>query len=285
MSFTPINASMASPWAAGVGTEVLDELLAPLPAVDSAAEQSEGREQPVTPARRRLRPRTVTAGPRDPPCRATRRRPGNPRGRRQLHAAPRDLFRDSLEVEPRPQEGALDPGVEGHGARRSEHLPIQVEPDRRLVVRRRHEDAAAGVDAEPEHSGGIEIGEEDQGIVRRVVLLEVLDQRRAPRPLLLQPLLLVVRRVRVGEDPVGVRVEALDLPRAGVRESAHRHPADAIRPLRVLVGPGDVVAGAGRQHLHVMTGAEPLRDEPAVILGTAEDLRAVALNDEGDLQG
>ena len=53
----------------------------------------------------------------------------------------------------------------------------------------------AGVDLEAEHRRCVEIGEEDQDVVLLVVAAQVVDERRAPRPLLLQPLHLVVRGV------------------------------------------------------------------------------------------
>src|SRR5262249_4405543 len=56
-----------------------------------------------------------------------------------------------------------------------------------------------------------------------------------------------------------------------------------IDALGVLVLPRDVVAGAGRDHVDVVRDGEPLGDEPAEMLRSAEDLGAVALDDERDL--
>ena len=111
----------------------------------------------------------------------------------------------------------------------------------------------------------------------------MLDQRRAPGALSLQPFELVVGAVRVGVDPVRVLVEALDVTGPIVGEAMHGHAAYAIGALGVLVRPGDVVAGARGQDLDVVPRGEPFRHEPAEILGTADDLGPVPLDDEGDL--
>ena len=88
--------------------------------------------------------------------------------------------------------------------RPAEDVLEDLEPDRRLVVRGRHEDAARRRDLEAEHRRRVEIGEEDQHVVLLVMPPQVVDERRAPRPLLLQPLHLVGAAVRVVVDPVGV---------------------------------------------------------------------------------
>ena len=111
---------------------------------------------------------------------------------------------------------------------------------------------------------------------------QVVDQRGTPGPLLLQPLHLVGAAVRVVEDPFRVLVERREIARPRVREAPHRDPAHAIGSFRVLVLPRDVVARAGGQHLDLVLLGEPLGDEAAVVLGSAEDLGAVALDDESE---
>ena len=150
-------------------------------------------------------------------------------------------------------------------------------------MRGRHEDAARRIDLQAEHGRRVEVGEEDQRVVLAVIAVEVFDQRRTPRSLLLEPRHLVVARVRIVEDPVGILVERGDVARVRVLESPHRDAADAVVPLGILVLPRNVVARARRQHLDVVLGGEPLGDQPAVILRPAENLGAVALNDEGNL--
>ncbi len=113
-----------------------------------------------------------------------------------------------------------------------------------------------------------------------MVALEIVLQGGAPRSLLAQPLHLVVARVLRGEDPLRVAVEGLDVARARVGEAADGHAADTVGALGVLVLPRDVVLGARRQDVDLVPGREALGDQPAVILGAAEDLGAVALDDE-----
>src|SRR5688572_32223237 len=89
--------------------------------------------------------------------------------------------------------------------------------------------------------------------------------------------------MRVVEDPVRILVERRDVARARVLETPYRHPADPVVPLGIVVLPGDVVLRARRQHLDVVLGGEALGNQPAVILGSAENLGAVALDDERNL--
>ena len=76
---------------------------------------------------------------------------------------------------------------------------------------------------------------------------------------------------------------SLNASRSRVRGVANRRtvtPRSAVGAFRVLVLPGDVVARARRQHVHLVVIGQPLGDQPAVVLGSAEDLGAVALDDE-----
>jgi hypothetical protein len=66
----------------------------------------------------------------------------------------------------------------------------------------------------------------------------------------------------------------------GDREPPHGDAADPIGAFRILVLPGDVVARTGREDVHVVAERHPFGDETAVVLGSAENLRAVALDDE-----
>src|SRR5262245_62545724 len=75
--------------------------------------------------------------------------------------------------------------------RLGEHLLEDAEPYRRLVVRRRHEQAPARIDVEAVEGGGVQIREEDQHVVLLLVPRKVLDERRTPGTLLLEPFELV----------------------------------------------------------------------------------------------
>ena len=90
-----------------------------------------------------------------------------------------------------------------------------------------------GATRDAEDRRRVEVGEEDQDVVLLLVALQVLEQRRAPRTLLPQPLHLVVARVRVGEDPLRVAVERVDVARPGVGEAPDRDAADAVGAFRV----------------------------------------------------
>ena len=67
-----------------------------------------------------------------------------------------------------------------------------------------------------------------------------------------------------------------------IREAAYGDSVDALETLRVLVRPRDVVARAGRQHVHVVQTRHPLGDQPAVVLRTPENVEAVSLDDKGN---
>ena len=285
----------------GVAVEVIEQLLAALPGVDPSAVERERAIQTVTSPEhgatggQRRAERVVVVGcillrlvsllgSVCRVCRLARRQVVQARGR-ELDAAAHRLLDRRADREQLPEKPTLDVGVVGDPGREREHLPVETESDRRLVVRRRHQDASGRVHPQPEDRRRIQIREEDQRVIRPMVLLEIREQARAPRPLPLQPFLLVRRRMVVVEYPVGVFIERLQVPRAVVRETSYGHSADPVFALPVLVFPGDVVARAGGQHIHLMPAGEPLGDQPAVILGAAEYLRAVALDDERDLQG
>src|SRR4051812_22870392 len=154
----------------------------------------------------------------------------------------------------------------------------------RLVMRGGHQDGFVGRDPRPQHRWSVEVGEEDQHVVLILVAFDVLEQRWAPGPLLLEPLDFLVARVRVVEDPLGVAVERVNVSGARVGKTTDRDAAHAIRSFRVVVLPGDVVLRAGGQHFDVMPGCEPFGDQPAVILRAAENLGAVTLHDKRNLQ-
>src|SRR5207244_3921872 len=111
---------------------------------------------------------------------------------------------------------------------------------------------------------------------------QVLDERRAPRSLLFQPFHFVGAVVRVGVYPLGVAIERIEIARQRIGEAPHHDPADAVRSFWIVVLPRDVVPRAGREHLDVVLRREPLSKQPAQMLRSAQNLGAVALDDEGD---
>src|SRR5262249_10002190 len=178
---------------------------------------------------------------------------------------------------------ALALGVVDERRRPAEHVLEDLEPERRLVVRCRHDDAAGGHHLETGHGRRVKIGEEDENVVLLMMAAQVLVERGAPRALLLEPFHLVGAVVGVVVDPVRVLVERRQVAGAGVGEAAHVDAADAVGALGVLVLPRHVVARARREHVDLVLRGQPLGDESAEMLRAAEDLGAVALDHKGEL--
>ena len=200
----------------------------------------------------------------------------------KIDAASNRFLSDRPDVE-RPLEKRLfDLSVIGDRPWPLKHLFIDIEMDRRLVVRGRGEDTALGGNVEAEHRRRVEVREENDRVVRVRVRPKVIDQRGAPRALLLQPRQLIIARMRVVEDPLGVLVEGIDIAGARVRKAPHCDAVDLLGAFRIIVRPRDVFASAGGQHLHVVLAGHPLGDQTAVIFGPAEYLLAVSLDDEGN---
>ena len=162
-----------------------------------------------------------------------------------------------------------------------EDLLEDLEPDGRLVVRGRNQHTAPWRDLETEHRGRVQVGEENQDVVLLLLLPEVLDQAGTPRSLLFEPLHLVGVRVRIVVNPVGVLVERVDVARPCVREAADCHAAHAVGAFRIVVLPRHVVLRAGRQDVDVVRGGQTLGEQPAEMLGAAQHLGSVSLDDEG----
>ena len=146
------------------------------------------------------------------------------------------------------------------GAR--EHVLVDAEPDRRLVVRRRHEQALRRRDAQAQHRRRVEIREEHQHVVVLVVPLEVLDERRATTgPCCFSHSISSWRVCGLLKIQSEYLLNAVDVARARVGEPAHGDAADPVGAFRVLVLPGDVVARARRQHLDLVPLGEALGDQ------------------------
>ena len=200
----------------------------------------------------------------------------------KIDAAPHCFLGDRADVECRLEKRLLDLGVERDRFGPLEHLLVDAEMNRRFVVCGRGEDAALGSDLQAEHRRRVEVREEYHRIVGLPVSGEVIEQRRAPWALLLEPRHLIVARMRVVEDPFGVAVEGVDVPRMRVCEAPHGDAVDALAAFGILVRPRDVVARAGGQHLDVVLSGHALGNQPAVVLGAAENLYAVSLDDKGN---
>jgi hypothetical protein len=199
---------------------------------------------------------------------------------RQVHADADDILEERPVDELALHELPLALRQVADRRRPGEHVLEDLQLDRRLVVRGRYEDALSGIDLQPEDRRRIQVREEQQHVVFLLVAPQVLDEPRTPRALLLQPLHLVVAAVRVVIDPVRVLVERVEVARRGVGEPADGHAADPVGPLGVLVLPRLVVARARREDLDLVLCGEALGHEPAQVLGSAENLGAVPLDDD-----
>ena len=115
---------------------------------------------------------------------------------REVDADADDLLEQRPLGELQLDEAPLAVGQVAQGGRLREDVLEDLQANRRLVVRGRHEDAARGRDLEAEHGRRVEIREEDEDVVLLVLAAQVLDQAGAPRSLLLQPLHLVGAAVR-----------------------------------------------------------------------------------------
>ena len=184
-----------------VGAEVLDQLLAALARIDAAAVEHERPVQAMAAAEHRAAAARGAAGSWADSSAARRvavvvivlgrvailARRSCACGRSTPQPTVSSSTRADREV--RRQEAALDLGVVGDAGRRARTPPCRC--PRRIAgsscaVGTRM--LLCGATAHAEHRRRVEIGEEDQDVVLLLVALEVLEQRRAPRPLLPQPL-------------------------------------------------------------------------------------------------
>ena len=92
-------------------------------------------------------------------------------------------------------------------------------------------------------------------------LLEARDERRADRSLRVEPLQLVLERMRLREDArrAPAEVDELRVALADDREPLDRNAVDARLAGLELVPPRQVVPGTGRQHVNIDMRGEVAR--------------------------
>src|SRR5688572_23939355 len=202
--------------------------------------------------------------------------------RRQVDAAPHGFLDDGISLEDLRHESPLGIGEISDRLRQTEHIAINVEMDRWLVMPCRSEDAAARIDLETEDGRRVEIVVEDERLVLLVMALQVLNETWRPRALPLEPLHLVGGTVRIVKYPLGVAGEIREVARVRVCKAANRDAAHAVGAFGVIVFPGDVVARARGEDIDVVTLREPFRRQAARVFRSAENLCPVSLNDESD---
>ena len=261
---------------AAVAQEVLEELRAALVAVDAAHVEEERNEEAMTPSEAL----GVHAG-------------------RQLRAHPHHLAGQGPARRPL-QHGPLLGAVEDEGRRLGKKRGEDRETVGAIVLGGGHEEGRPARGPQPVDGRPVSVAEEDEGVVAVLPLRQRLHHPRAVGTLLVEPgERLGFGRAAHGRGIGPAWLHAGDLSQnacgrlrvAGVvartvdGETPHPHPADVVLPFRVVVGPGDVVAGTGREHLHLGVPAQALGDEPAVVLGPSRDLEPVALDHEAQAPG
>src|SRR5215204_4929086 len=126
--------------------------------------------------------------------------------------------------------------------------------------------------------------EEDEEVVIRFMLLDVIDQRRAGRSLGLEPGQLVAKRMRLREHPLGQFGELDRVAFGRHRETMNGNAMHHLLAFRQLVLPRNVIAMcAGGQYLDLDVPGQVLGDVPRMLLGAAVDVGAVPLDNNRDL--
>src|SRR5207237_3889049 len=119
---------------------------------------------------------------------------------------------------------------------------------------------------------------EQHAIVLLAVPAQVVDERRDLRAVLAKPVILLVGRCAPGKhEPAAVAEPVLVAP-AFAREAQYADAPDRGFTGRIVIGPGDVIAGARGEDRDVVARGEVVGDEAAVGFGSAGDLGAEALN-------
>ena len=93
--------------------------------------------------------------------------------------------------------------------------------------------------------------------------------RRRVRPLRIQPGVRLCLAVPAKEHALLQAAETIEVARTLHRKSPYRDAVDALDSGRILVGPGEVVPGAGGDHLHLVAARKQFGDQAAVELGAA----------------
>ena len=201
----------------------------------------------------------------------------------RIEADTEDDVRDVLVPEAALHEVALLWREEAERTREREEPAVRRECQRQLVVRGRDEDRALRHDRQAECRGLVDVGPEEDRVVRLTLLVEELEERRRVRSLSARPVELVREGVLLEEDAPFDRLE-LRIAAARDREAAHRHAAHRVIPRAVMLGPGPVVECGRRRDLDLMAAGKPLDHRARVALRAPDDLLTVPLHDREQLQ-
>ena len=154
--------------------------------------------------------------------------------RRQIDAAAHGLLDHGASFKHIGDELPFDLREIRNPFRHTKNVLINAEMDRRLIMSGRHENALARLDLNAEHGRRVKIRIKNQRIVILLRALDVIDERRRPGSLLLEPFHLIGRVVRVVENPIRVPVEGGDVAGVGVGEPADGNAAN--QPQQAVVG-------------------------------------------------
>src|SRR5215211_5349930 len=95
---------------------------------------------------------------------------------------------------------------------------------------------------------------------------DVVDQPRGPGTRALHPFKLVVPRPGTREQTIRKLPGGLRIARLSDREPAHERPAHTVHSLAVFVLPRACVTRARCEHVHIVTLADLLGEQPACVL-------------------
>src|SRR5690606_17417990 len=171
------------------------------------------------------------------------------------------------QAEPLQNEVLLLRGKEQKTLRCAKHPVEYRKVDGRLVMRGGDENRAVTDQRQAKVRRAIKICEENEGVVRAPVVLDVGKQRRTVRTLFLYPLFLHLQTTAVIQNPAKQIIEDPRIPWSVHRESMHSDPAANGLTRRVFIVPGNVITSTSGDYLACAIPGQALRDASAKLLG------------------
>ena len=146
------------------------------------------------------------------------------------------------------------------------------------------ERGALGDERKPRRGRLVDVGVEEDRVVRTALAAQELEERGHVRALLDKPLALVGERVRL-EEHVVLGVLERRAPDSGDRKAADAYRAIHRLARREVRRPRPIIKRGRRGDLDLVQLRQALRYDARVRFGTADHLGAVALDDDEDLHG
>ena len=159
----------------------------------------------------------------------------------------------------------------------------QPQPDGRVALGRRHEHGLLGHRARAVVGVVVAVAEEQDVVELVADPGDVSMQRRARRPLAVEPAQFVLRGSEARRTPVRPRAEVPQVALATTGKRRTGTPFTRSTPGRQLVTPGDVVARARGEDFDLRVPRQAFGDVARVQFGAAVDVGAVALDDDREL--